>query len=222
MKLICEKIDGNDIQVITESDSSGNKKLYIEGVFMQSNVVNRNKRIYPEKVMDKEVSRYIEEKINTRTAYGMLNHPDTPEMDLNQVSHIINSLRKEGTDWIGKALVITENNPGKVVSGLLNAGANVGVSSRGLGSVKPNNQGINEVQEDFRLITAADIVANPSAPKAYINGIMEGIDWVWDEKYGYKAIEIAEEHKKEINKNYKKLNEDAFLSMFDKYLKAII
>jgi len=221
MKLICEELRGTT-QIITEADASGNKKLYIEGIFLQADIVNKNKRLYPEKLMEKEVSRYIKESVDTGTAYGMLNHPETPEMDLNQVSHRIISLIKEDSNWVGKAIVATSNNPGKVIMGLFEIGANLGVSSRGLGSLKSNSNGINEVQEDFRLITAADVVANPSAPNAWVNGILENVEYFYDEKFGYKALELVDAQKKYAKENYKSLDEAKMLNMFENYLKLIV
>lgn len=173
MKLIKE-INEN-VQYIQE-EKNGKKNLYIEGVFLQSNITNRNGRCYPKEVMEKEVARYTEEQINKNRALGELGHPDGPTVNLDRVSHMITSLRQEGSNWIGKAKIL-DTPMGKIASNLIEAGAQLGVSSRGLGSIKEKN-GINEVQSDFMLATAADIVSDPSAPDAFVQGIMESREWV--------------------------------------------
>lgn len=219
MKLITERID--DIEYITEAKEDGTKNLYIEGIFLQSAVKNRNGRIYPEHVMDKEVGRYIKESVDAKTAMGELGHPNGPQINLDRVSHRIVSLKKEGTDYIGKAM-ITNTPMGNTARGIIESGARLGVSSRGMGTVKPNKKGINEVQDDFRLATAADIVADPSAPGAWVNGIMEGVEFFFDERSGWKAIEIAELAKREINEaiRRKELEEKKF-ELFESFLKRI-
>lgn len=219
MKLITERID--DLEYITEAKEDGSKNLYIEGIFLQSAIKNRNGRIYPEQVMDKEVARYINESITTKTAMGELGHPNGPQINLDRVSHRIVSLKKEGTNYIGKAL-ITNTPMGNIARGLMESGARLGVSSRGMGTVKPNKQGINEVQSDFRLATAADIVADPSAPNAWVDGIMEGVEFFYDDRNGWKAVEIAELAKKEINEaaNRKVLEENK-LKLFENFIKRI-
>ena len=201
MKLITEITE--DVQYVTEAKEDGGKKLYIEGIFLQSAVKNRNGRVYPEAVMDKEVSRYIKESVLNSTAMGELGHPQGPQINLDRVSHRIVSLKKEGTNYIGKAL-ITNTPMGDTAKGLIESGVKLGVSSRGMGTVKPNKQGINEVQSDFRLATAADIVADPSAPNAWVDGIMESVDWVWDEKRGWEAIKLASESKQKIEEAVKR------------------
>lgn len=195
MKLITETLD--ELQYVTEAKEDGSKNLYIEGIFLQSSIKNRNGRMYPEEVMDREVARYMKEAVETKTAMGELGHPNGPQINLDRVSHRIVSLRKEGTDYIGKAL-ITNTPMGNIARGLMESGARLGVSSRGMGSLKMNKEGVNEVQGDFRLATAADIVADPSAPNAWVDGIMESVDWVYDERLGWKAVEIAEQAKREI------------------------
>lgn len=189
MKLITEITE--DIEYITEAKEDGKKNLYIEGIFLQSAIKNRNGRIYPEGVMDKEVARYMKESVDRKTAVGELNHPPSPSINLDRVSHRIVSLKKEGTNYIGKAL-ITSTPMGNIVKGLMESGVQLGVSSRGMGTLKPNKQGINEVQEDFRLVTAADVVSDPSAPSAWVNGIMENVDWIYDDKMGWKSVDIVE------------------------------
>jgi len=216
MKLISEFTE--ETNIISESKEDGTKNMYIEGIFLQSNIKNRNGRIYPEEIMDKEVARYIKEQIDAGSAYGELNHPSGPQINGDRISHRIVSLRKEGTNYIGKA-IIGETLMGKNVKGIINMGGKIGVSSRGLGSLKPNRSGINEVQSDFRLVTAADVVTDPSAPDAWVNGIMESVDWIYDESNGWKAIQLAEEAKKEINEatRLKELDERK-LQLFELYM----
>ena len=169
MKLIREVFDTTN--VIVESKLGKDKEYFIEGVFLQSAIENRNKRMYPESVMDKEVARYIKEAVENNRAYGELGHPENPQINLDRVSHMITSLRKEGTNYIGRAKIL--NTPmGQIAKGLLDGGANLGVSSRALGSLQTNNEGVQVVQDDFMLSTAADIVADPSAPDAFVRGIM--------------------------------------------------
>lgn len=177
MKLITEL--NEDVQNITEVTESGKKNFYIEGIFLQSAIKNRNGRIYPEGIMDKEVARYIKETVDQNRAYGELNHPTDPSIHLDRVSHIITSLKKDGTNYIGKAR-IGETDCGKTAKAIIEMGGKLGVSSRGLGTLKVNKQGINEVQSDFKLATAADIVADPSAPSAFVNGIYEGYEFMFD------------------------------------------
>lgn len=219
MKLIVETVE--DIKYVTEAKEDGSKNFYIEGIFLQSAIKNRNGRMYPEQVMDKEVARYIKEAVDTKTAMGELGHPNGPQINLDRVSHRIVSLRKEGTDYIGKAL-ITNTPMGGIARGLMESGARLGVSSRGMGSLKMNKEGVNEVQDDFRLATAADIVADPSAPNAWVDGIMEGVEWLYDERLGYKAIQVAEEAKRQIERavSSRKLQERK-VQIFENYLKNL-
>lgn len=219
MKLITETIE--DLQYVTEAKEDGSKNLYIEGIFLQSAIKNRNGRIYPECVMDKEVARYMKESVDTKTAMGELGHPNGPQINLDRVSHRIVSLKKEGTDYIGKAL-ITNTPMGNIARGIMESGARLGVSSRGMGSLKLNKEGVNEVQEDFRLATAADIVADPSAPNAWVDGIMESVDWVYDERLGWKAIDIAEQAKQQIERAVASRElEDRKLTIFENYLRNL-
>lgn len=177
MKLIKEL--NEDLQYIVEvNEETGKKNLYIEGVFLQSNLQNRNGRVYPREIMQREVDRYMKEQVATKRAYGELGHPEGPSINLDRVSHMITSLKEDGNNWIGKAKIL-DTPMGNIAQSLIKEGAGLGVSSRGLGSLKENSEGINEVQDDFMLATAADIVADPSAPDAYVAGIMEGRDWVW-------------------------------------------
>lgn len=193
MKLITEL--NEDVRVIQE-EKEGKKNLYIEGIFLQGDIKNRNGRMYRTPVLEKEVGRYIKEFVEKNRAYGELGHPSGPGINLDRVSHIITELKRDGSNFIGKAR-ITETPMGKIVEGILNSGGQLGVSSRGMGSLKEVN-GVNEVQDDFYLATAADIVADPSAPDAYVNGIMEGKEWVWDN--GIIKEKTIEAHKQEIKR----------------------
>ena len=175
MKLITETIE--DVQILTE-EKNGKKLLYIEGVFLQSELKNRNGRMYPFNVLNKEVERYNEEYVKSKRALGELGHPDGPTINLDRVSHRITSLRAEGNNFIGKAQIL-DTRMGNIAKNLLGEGVQLGVSSRGMGSIQ-KTEGCNVVADDFMLTTAADIVADPSAPDAFVNGIMEGKEWVWD------------------------------------------
>ena len=175
MKLIAEEIES--VEIIAE-EKNGKKSLYIQGPFLQAEVVNRNKRFYPLETMVNEVSRYNESFTNKGRALGELGHPDGPSINLDRVSHKIVSLTQEGNNFIGKAQILSTP-MGKIAESLLSEGVKLGVSSRGMGSIK-NVDGINHVGEDFMLATAADIVADPSAPDAFVDGIMEGKEWVWE------------------------------------------
>jgi|TARA_B100000287_G_scaffold208320_1_gene196638 hypothetical protein len=178
MKLIKEY---NEDSLLCEAkvDEAGEKKHFIEGVFLQGNIKNRNGRVYPMETLTNEVKRYSEKYIANNRAFGELGHPDSPTVNLDRVSHLITELRPDGDNFIGKAKVM--GTPmGEIVKNLINEGAKLGVSSRGMGSLKPGKDGANEVQDDFFLATAADIVADPSAPDAFVEGIMEGKEWIWD------------------------------------------
>ena len=173
MKLITETTE--DIKYLKE-EKDGKTNLFIEGVFLQSDLKNRNGRVYPREIMQREVNRYVKESINKKRAMGELGHPDGPTINLDRVSHMITSLREDGSNYIGKAKIL-DTPMGNIVKNLIDEGASLGVSSRGLGTLKEKN-GINEVQDDFVLSTAADIVADPSAPDAFVRGIMEHKEWV--------------------------------------------
>ena len=192
MRLISEINDS--VKYITEANG---KDLYIEGVFLQADVKNKNGRLYPGAIMQKEVKRYTKEYIDKKRAFGELGHPEGPTINLERVSHMITSLKEDGSNYIGKAKV-ADTPHGNIVKNLIKEGAQLGVSSRGMGSLKANKKGIQEVQDDFYLATAADIVADPSAPDAFVNGIMEGKVWIW-ENGAIKEQEIAE-YKKIIKK----------------------
>ena len=214
MKLIKEITES--VQYITE-EKDGKKTLYIEGPFLVAEAVNKNKRMYKEETMRNEVKRYSEEYINKNRAFGELGHPDTPSINLDRVSHLIVGLRQEGNAWIGKAKIL-ETPMGNIARNLIEGGAQLGVSSRGMGSLKMEN-GINVVQGDFHLATAADIVADPSAPGAFVQGIMEGKEWmmvngVWTE-YQY------EEAKQEIKQASSKDIEKVSLRIWESFVKKL-
>ena len=215
MKLIREVFENHDIIV---EEKEGKKNYFIEGVFLQSNLKNRNGRMYPESTMDKEVGRYIKEYVEKNRAYGELGHPDTPSINLDRVSHMITSLKKEGTNWIGRAKIL-DTPMGQIAKGLLDGGANLGVSSRAMGSIQTNNEGVAIVQDDFMLSTAADIVADPSAPDAYVEGIMEGKEWAFvDGKFVEKDIEEA---KKRIRSASVRQLQEAKIRAFQDFLSKI-
>ena len=175
MKLIRETVE--QVRYMTE-EKNGVKSLFIEGPFLVADTPNRNNRIYENKILSKEVGRYMREYVEKNRAFGELGHPDSPTINLDRVSHLITNLRQEGKNWIGKAKIL-ETPMGKIAKSLMEGGATLGVSSRGMGSLKEVN-GVNMVQDDYYLATAADIVADPSAPGAFVQGIMEGKEWVWD------------------------------------------
>ena len=177
MKLITEI--NESVEYIAEARDDGKKDYFIRGPFMQANIKNRNGRVYPAEVLDKEVQRYVTENVQKNRAYGELGHPTSPTINLDRVSHMIKELTRDGDNFIGKAKIMTETPMGQIVKNLMDEGASLGVSSRGMGSLK-NKNGAAEVQNDFYLATAADIVADPSAPDAFVEGIMEGKEWVWD------------------------------------------
>ena len=193
MKLIREEIE--QVEVIVE-ERNGKKCLYIEGVFLQGDIRNRNGRMYPSETLAREVGRYNEAFIQKGRALGELGHPDGPTVNLDRVSHKITSLVQEGTNFVGRAKILSTP-MGNIAKSLLDEGVKLGVSSRGVGSVRMNNAGVNVVGEDFMLATAADIVADPSAPDAFVAGIMEGKDWVWDG--GILRERVAEKTYKKIN-----------------------
>ena len=213
MKLIREEIE--KVEVLTEG-SGKNQKLYIKGPFLQAECVNRNGRMYPLSIMEREVGRYTEQYVNKGRALGELGHPDGPTVNLDRVSHKIIELYKEGNNFIGKAQILSTP-MGKIAESLLKDGVTLGVSSRGIGSLRENNKGYKEVGEDFMLATAADIVADPSAPDAFVQGIMEGKEWVWDG--GILREKLAEDMKKRINSlvDQKQLEEHK-LNLFNDFL----
>jgi hypothetical protein len=216
MKLIREEIE--KVEVLTE-DVNGKKNLFIKGVFLQAEQVNRNGRMYRMPVMEREVKRYTEQYVNKGRALGELGHPDGPTVNLDRVSHKIVDLQREGNNFIGKAQILSTP-MGKIAESLLKEGVCLGVSSRGIGSLRPTREGFNEVGEDFMLATAADIVADPSAPDAFVQGIMEGKEWIWDG--GILREKLAEQTQKRINTlvDQQKLEEHK-LHLFDQFLNSL-
>jgi len=179
MKLITEEIE--QVEVIVE-EINGKKSLYIEGIFLQGNIANRNRRMYPMDTLRKGVNLYTENYLSKGRAVGELGHPSGPTINLDRVSHNIISLKESGNNFIGKAKILTSLPMGKIAAGLYEEGVKLGVSSRGVGTLVQTNEGYSKVSEDFMLSTAADIVHDPSAPEAFVNGIMEGVSWLYDSK----------------------------------------
>jgi len=216
MKLIREEIE--TVEVITES-RGGKKTLYIKGPFLQTETVNRNQRVYRLPVMQKEVKRYTESYIRKGRALGELGHPEGPTVNLDRVSHKIVSLEQKGNNFIGKAQILSTP-MGKIAESLLKEGVTLGVSSRGIGSIAQNKEGFMEVGEDFQLATAADIVADPSAPDAFVQGIMEGKEWVWEG--GVLREKFAETTKRSINTLVdQNLLDEHKLGLFNDFLKSL-
>ena len=218
MKLITETFE--NLQFISESKADGKKNYYIEGIVLQSGIKNRNGRIYPEDVLDKEVARYTTEMINTGRALGELGHPAGPTINLDRVSHIFEKLTKDGTDYIGKSK-LTETPMGNIARGLLESGAKFGSSSRGLGSLKESN-GAMIVQSDFRMATAGDIVHDPSAPKAFVEGIMEGAEWIYDPIHDTWLEQKVEDIKNSIKKMTREQREAKMSHIFEMYMKNLL
>ena len=213
MKLITEEI--SKVKIITEGKGS-KKTLHIEGVFLQGGIKNRNGRVYPIDILGREVNRYCENFVGKGRALGELGHPDGPTVNLDRVSHKITSLVREGNNFVGKAKLLSTP-MGKIASSLIGEGVTLGVSSRGVGSLKEDHTGTKIVGEDFQLATAADIVADPSAPDAFVNGIMEGKEWVWEG--GSLREQLAENTAKRINTlvDQRRLEEHK-LSLFNDFL----
>ena len=214
MKLIREEIES--VKFLVETTKSGKKSLYIEGVFLQGEIKNRNGRMYPMETLRREVSRYNEAHVQAGRALGELGHPDGPTVNLDRVSHKIVSLKESGSNFVGKAKIL--NTPmGKIASSLIEEGVKLGVSSRGIGSLRTTKEGTNIVGDDFMLATAADIVADPSAPDAFVEGIMEGKEWVWEG--GILREKYAEQTKRRINTLVdQKVLEEHKLNLFNDFL----
>ena len=218
MKLITEEL--TDVQLIAEADENGKKQHKIKGIFMQANIKNRNGRVYPQEVLEKEVNRYNKEFIDRKRAFGELGHPDGPTVNLERVSHLITKLEGDGKgNYIGEAK-ITDTPYGKIVKSLIDEGAQLGVSSRGMGSLE-NRGGTNYVKSDFYLATAADIVADPSAPQAFVNGVMEGKEWIWDNGIikEQDVSEIQEQLERETRQRKAKAEAHAFENFMKKLVK---
>ena len=215
MKLICEELD--NVEFVTEATKIG-KNYFIEGIFMQAETKNRNGRVYPKQILQKEVNRYAKNYIENKRAFGELGHPDGPTVNLERVSHMITELKESGNDFIGKAKIM-DTPYGKTVKNLIDEGARLGVSSRGMGSLKPTYGGTQEVQKDFYLATAADIVADPSAPKAFVEGIMEGKEWIWDN--GILEEKSIARYKKNISKASSKKLEEVKIKAFIDFMSKL-
>ena len=216
MKLICE-VNEENLEYIAEAKENGEKDYKIKGVFMQGEIKNRNGRVYPMQVLDEQVQKYKESYIDKNRAYGELGHPNGPTINLERVSHMITDLKKEGNNYIGEAKIM-DTPYGKIVKNLMDEGASLGVSSRGMGSLKQNGNS-QVVQKDYHLATAADIVADPSAPDAFVEGIMEGKEWVWDN--GVLREAQVNEYKEEIKKTSKADLEGAKLKIFTDFLSKL-
>ena len=218
MKLITELVE--EVQYVTEATESGEKQYFIEGIFLQANKKNRNGRVYPINVMEREVNRYIHDVVENKRGYGELGHPQGPQINLDRVSHIITSLKRDGDNFIGKAR-LTETPMGNIAKGLLKSGASLGVSSRGMGTLTPDKEGTMVVGEDFHLATAADIVADPSAPDAFVKGIMEGVEWIYDPVKGTWHEEKLDQIKKQVHKMNKRELEERQLAIFESYVSSL-
>jgi len=211
MKLISEEVASAEYLI---EEKNGKKEYKIKGVFLQSNIKNRNGRVYPREILVREVNRYNKEFVNKNRAFGELGHPDGPTVNLERVSHMVKSLKEDGDNFIGEAKIM-DTPYGKIVKGLIDEGAQLGVSSRGMGSII-NRNGINFVKDDFYLATAADIVADPSAPDAFVEGIMESREWVWDNGV-LKQVDI-ESWKRQIQEARRTVLEEKKLEVFKSFL----
>ena len=213
MKLFME--EATNVEFLTEAKKDGGKSYFIEGIFMQSDTRNRNGRIYPKEILQKEAKRYNTEFIQKKRAFGELGHPDGPTVNLERVSHMIEELQEVEHNFMGRAKIL-DTPYGKIVKNLIDEGARLGVSSRGMGSLKPVKDGIQEVQRDFYLATAADIVADPSAPDAFVAGIMEGKEWIWDN--GLLKETKIQEYKNQIEKSSRKDREQTLTRTFEDFI----
>ena len=220
MKLISEQWCDNINYLIEQDPKTGKDNVYIEGIMLQTEVKNKNGRIYPKEIMQKEVKRYTKEYINEKRAYGELGHPEGPTINLERTSHLIQSLKEDGNNFVGKAKVLSTP-MGEIVKNLLADGARLGVSSRGMGSLKASSQkgGVQLVQSDFQLATAADIVADPSAPDAFVNGVMEGVEWIWDN--GVIKAQKIEEYKHSIRRAKTHKLQETKLKVFKSFLENL-
>ena len=215
MRLIAEEL--TEVKFLTEETKSGKKNYFIEGIFLQSELANKNGRMYPFKTLQREVAKYDENFIRAGRALGELGHPEGPSINLDRVSHKIERLSEDGNNFIGRAKILDTPN-GKIAKSLLDEGVRLGVSSRGMGSLKKESN-CNVVQDDFMLATAADIVADPSAPDAFVDGIMEGKEWVWDN--GILKESAVAEIKKEIDSATLRNLQERKISAFSKFLKSL-
>ena len=218
MKLISEQWSDDVNYLIEEDPKTGKKHAFIEGIMLQTEVKNKNGRIYPKEIMQKEVARYNKEYVEQNRAYGELGHPEGPTINLERTSHLITSLKEDGNNFIGKAKILSTP-MGEIVKNLLNDGARLGVSSRGMGSLKTDRQGVNMVQSDFQLATAADIVADPSAPDAFVDGVMEGVEWIYEN--GLIKAKKIEEYKHSIARARTHKLQEVKLNVFNDFLKNL-
>ena len=219
MKLITEITE--EVKLLQEEKEDGKKNYFIEGVFMQGNIKNRNGRVYPTEVLDKEVGRYNKEYVEKNRAYGELGHPTGPTINLERVSHMITKLERDGDNYIGRAKIMTETPYGGIVKSLMDEGATLGVSSRGMGSLKQSKSGIAEVQNDFYLATAADIVADPSAPNAFVEGIMEGAEWIFNAARNEWQMVEADKIRTEVRKMSAAEIEGKKFAIFEQFLNSL-
>ena len=220
MKLISEQWCDNINYLVEQDPKTGKDSVFIEGIMLQTEVKNKNGRIYPKEIMQKEVSRYTKEYINEKRAYGELGHPEGPTINLERTSHLIQSLKESGNNFVGRAKILSTP-MGEIVKNLLADGARLGVSSRGMGSLKQSNRegGTQLVQSDFQLATAADIVADPSAPDAFVNGVMEGVEWIWDN--GVIKAQKIEQYKHSIRRAKTHKLQEVKLNAFKDFLKNL-
>jgi hypothetical protein len=216
MKLIRERVE--DVNYLTESTEDGKKALYIQGPFLVAEQGNKNRRMYKIDTLQREVDRYVKEYVDTKRALGELGHPDTPSINLERVSHLITELKQDGNVFVGKAKIL-DTPYGNIVKNFIESGVNLGVSSRGMGSLVPSDNGLSIVQDDFRLATAADIVADPSAPGAFVNGIMEGKEWLFVEGR-YVEVDI-DNAKRQIRKASSKQLEEVAIKLFDNFISKL-
>jgi hypothetical protein len=222
MKLITETIE--EVQVVTEANENEPKQYFIEGIFMQGDIKNRNGRIYPSTILEKEMMRYEDQFIKTKRALGELGHPDGPQINGDRVSHLITDMKRDGSNFVGKAKILSTP-MGNIVKTFIDEGVKVGVSTRGLGSVKPTKEGIMEVQNDFHLATV-DIVTDPSGPNCFVNGIMENTEYFYDIVSGtWRAQQMIEEAVKEVKKTYKrterKIDEAFAARLFENFVRSL-
>jgi len=219
MKLITEITES--VEYLTEAKENGKKNYFIEGVFMQGNIKNRNGRMYPTEVLGKEVERYNKEYVEKNRAYGELGHPTGPTINLERVSHMITKLERDGDNYIGRAKIMTETPYGAIVKSLMDEGATLGVSSRGMGSLKQGKNGVAQVQDDFYLATAADIVADPSAPNAFVEGIMEGAEWIFNAARNEWQMVEADKIRTEVRKMSAAEVESKKFEIFEQFLNSL-
>lgn len=219
MKLIKEITE--EVSYLLEAKEDGTKSYFIEGIIMQGDIKNRNGRVYPREVLMKEMTRYNKNYVEAKRAYGELGHPSGPTINLDRVSHMFTELRQDGSNVVGRAKVM-DTPMGKIVKNLIDEEANLGISSRGMGSVKQNKNGIMEVQSDFMLATAGDIVADPSAPNAFVQGIMEGVDWVYDvAEQTWKSQNSFDQIEDQVKKMSSRELEEQAYTLFNKFIKSL-